>query len=76
MSKRTTRRSVSIKGVTYVRAGRAAEALGISISELTEQGIAIMCDKAGVAQVDKAEVKPPEPKPKEPGEHPPACFTF
>lgn len=62
MSKSTTRRSVSVKGVSYVRAQRTAEVLGCSVSEVVERGIASVAEKAMVGQVNPDDVPRREPK--------------
>lgn len=64
MSKKgTTRRSVSVRGTSYIRAQRAAEALGCSVSEVIERGIASVAEQVMVSQVRPDEVPRREPKP-------------
>ena len=63
MAKRQTRRSISVKGITYQRLKNYCEAEGISISGYLEQIIAEKLDAAGIPVPEKVE---PRPKPKTP----------
>jgi hypothetical protein len=61
MAKRQTRRSISVKGITYQRLKNYCEAQGVSISGYLEAIIAEKLDVAGVPVPEKVE---PRPKPK------------
>ncbi|MCA9713895.1 MAG: hypothetical protein H6713_09785 [Myxococcales bacterium] len=75
MAKRQTRRSISVKGITYQRLKDYCEASGISVSGYLEEIIAEKLDAAGVP-VPKA-VKPrPAPKAVDSDEIVSQHFTF
>ncbi len=75
MAKRQTRRSISVKGITYQRLKDYCEASGISVSGYLEEIIAEKLDAAGVP-VPKA-VKPrPAPKVVDSDEIVSQHFTF
>ena len=61
MAKRQTRRSISVKGITYQRLKNYCEAHDLSISGYLEQIIAEKLDAAGVPVPERVE---PRPKPR------------
>ena len=61
--KRQTRRSISIKGITYQRVKNHCEAEGISISGLLEVLLTEKMDEAGVPVPTAVEPRKPPPKP-------------
>lgn len=61
MAKRQTRRSISVKGITYQRLKNYCQAHGISVSGYLEEIIAEKLDAAGVPVPDYVE---PRPSPK------------
>ncbi len=64
MAKRQTRRSISVKGITYQRLKNFCESQGMSVSGYLEDIIASRLDEANVPVPEKVEPRPePAPKP-------------
>lgn len=61
MAKRQTRRSISVKGITYQRLKDFCEGQGVSVSGYLEEIIAEKLDAAGAPVPEKVE---PRPRPK------------
>ncbi|MCA9693971.1 MAG: hypothetical protein R3A51_03265 [Nannocystaceae bacterium] len=59
MAKRQTRRSISVKGITYQRLKDYCEASGISVSGYLEEIIAEKLDAAGVPVPKAVKPRPP-----------------
>lgn len=79
MGRRQTRRSISVKGITYQRLKNFCESQGMSISGYLEDIIASRLDEARVPVPEKVE---PRPEPvtvkaqRDPGEIISQHFTF
>lgn len=58
MAKRQTRRSISVKGITYQRLKNYCQAHGVSVSGYLEEIIAEKLDAAGVPVPDYVEPRP------------------
>ena len=58
MAKRQTRRSISVKGITYQRLKNFCEDQGLSVSGYLEQIIAERLDEADVPVPEKLEPRP------------------
>ncbi len=67
MAKRQTRRSISVKGITYQRLKNFCESQGMSVSGYLEDIIASRLDEANVPVPEKVEPRP-EPSTKAPHE--------
>ena len=67
MAKRQTRRSISVKGITYQRLKNFCESQGMSVSGYLEDIIASRLDEANVPVPEKVEPRP-EPSQKAPHE--------
>jgi hypothetical protein len=65
MAKRQTRRSISVKGITYQRLKNFCEAQGLSVSGYLEDIIASRLDAANVPVPERVEPRP-QNKPMEP----------
>lgn len=64
MAKRQTRRSISVKGITYQRLKNFCESQGMSVSGYLEDIIARRLDEANVPVPEKVEPRPePTQKP-------------
>lgn len=74
MARKQTRRSISLKGLTYQRLKNHCEAKGRSISGYLEEIVAARLDAEGVPVPDKLE--PAAKKPREPEEIISQHFTF
>jgi hypothetical protein len=66
MAKRQTRRSISVKGITYQRLKNFCEAQGLSVSGYLEDIIANRLDEANVPVPERVDPRP-EPVTKQPG---------
>lgn len=79
MAKRQTRRSISVKGITYQRLKNFCEAQGLSVSGYLEDIIAGRLDEANVPVPERVDPRP-EPTavkpPHEPDEIISQHFTF
>lgn len=78
MAKRQTRRSISVKGITYQRLKNFCESQGMSVSGYLEDIIASRLDEANVPIPEKVDPRP-EPAPKaqrDPDEIISQHFTF
>jgi hypothetical protein len=75
MAKRQTRRSISVKGLTYQRLKNFCEEQGLSVSGYLEQIIADNLDAENVPVPEHLEVRP-KPKPIESDEIISQHFTF
>jgi hypothetical protein len=79
MAKRQTRRSISVKGLTYQRLKNFCEDTGLSVSGYLEQIIADKLDAQNVPVPEKVDPRPVVPKQAD-GEEAPAIisqhFTF
>ena len=75
MAKRQTRRSISVKGITYQRLKNYCQAHGISVSGYLEEIIAEKLDAAGVPVPDFVEPRA-SPKPVNADEIVSQHFTF
>jgi hypothetical protein len=62
MAKRQTRRSISVKGITYQRLKNYCEEQGLSVSGYLEEIIANNLDAQNVPVPEKVEPRP-QPKP-------------
>lgn len=62
MAKRQTRRSISVKGITYQRLKNFCEESGVSVSGYLEQIIADQLDAQNVPVPEKVEPRPDAPK--------------
>lgn len=58
MAKRQTRRSISVKGITYQRLKNFCESQGMSVSGYLEDIIARRLDEANVPIPEKVEPRP------------------
>ncbi len=58
MAKRQTRRSISVKGITYQRLTDYCEVRGVSVSGYLEEIIAEKLDAAGVPVPTRVEPRP------------------
>ncbi|MEM9453081.1 MAG: hypothetical protein AAGF11_02800 [Myxococcota bacterium] len=58
MAKRQTRRSISVKGITYQRLKNFCESQGMSVSGYLEDIIASRLDEANVPVPEKVEPRP------------------
>ena len=81
MAKRQTRRSISVKGITYQRLKNFCEDTGLSVSGYLEQIIADKLDAQNVPVPEKVEPRPaPARQPEGPTGEEPAIisqhFTF
>ena len=81
MAKRQTRRSISVKGLTYQRLKNFCEDTGLSVSGYLEQIIADKLDSQNVPVPEKVEPRAAPPRPSEgaPGDEPVIIsqhFTF
>ncbi len=77
MTKRQTRRSISVKGITYQRLKGFCDDEGVSVSGLLEQLIATHLDARGVPQEHKLLRSYPNTSPAEtPEEVAAEHFTF
>ena len=78
MAKRQTRRSISVKGITYQRLKNFCEEGGLSVSGYLEQIIADKLDSQNVPVPERVEPRPVAAKPNESDEAsiPSAHFTF
>ena len=74
MAKRQTRRSVSMKGLTYQRVRKYCDAHGVSISKFVEDLINERLDALGVPQETVLDSTPV--KPRTVGEFKGSIFTF
>lgn len=63
MAKRQTRRSISVKGLTYQRLKNYCETQGVSVSGYLEDIIARRLDEANVPVPERVEPRP-DPTPK------------
>ena len=75
MAKRQTRRSISVKGITYQRLKNFCETQGHSVSGYLEDIIAEHLDAENVPVPERVEA-PPKPKPIESDEIISQHFTF
>ena len=80
MAKRQTRRSISVKGITYQRLKNFCEAQNLSVSGYLEDIIANRLDEANVPVPERVDPRP-EPTGKPAGPHDPdeiisQPFTF
>ena len=79
MAKRQTRRSISVKGITYQRLKNFCEESGVSVSGYLEQIIADKLDAQNVPVPEKVEPRPTT-SPKQPEQNEPSIvsqhFTF
>lgn len=76
MAKRQTRRSISVKGITYQRLKDYCEAYGLSVSGYLEEIIAEKLDAAGVPVPTVVKPQRPQPKLPESDEIVSQHFTF
>lgn len=77
MATRKTRRSISVKGITYQRLRDYCDATGASVSGYLEEIIAEKLDAAGVPVPAVLKVKPrPMPEPVYSEDIPEQIFTF
>lgn len=83
MAKRQTRRSISVKGITYQRLKNFCESQGLSVSGYLEDIIANRLDEANVPVPEHVEPRPEPPSsstavkaPHEPDEIISQHFTF
>ncbi|MCH9688512.1 MAG: hypothetical protein K0V04_44185 [Deltaproteobacteria bacterium] len=67
MAKRQTRRSISVKGITYQRLKNFCESPGMSVSGYLEDIIAARLDEAHVPVPERVDPRP-EPALKAPGD--------
>jgi hypothetical protein len=67
MAKRQSRRSISVKGITYQRLKNFCESTGLSVSGYLEDIIAAKLDAANVPVPEKVEPRP-KAKPVEAGQ--------
>ena len=63
MAKRQTRRSISVKGITYQRLKNFCEAQGLSVSGYLEDIIANRLDEANVPVPERVDPRPEPVKP-------------
>lgn len=75
MAKRQTRRSISVKGLTYQRLKNYCEEQGLSVSGYLEEIIANRLDEANVPIPERVEIRT-KPKMPEPDEVISQHFTF
>lgn len=68
MAKRQTRRSISVKGITYQRLKNFCETQNMSVSGYLEDIIAARLDEANVPVPEKVEPRPEQPAVKPPHE--------
>ena len=61
MAKRQTRRSISVKGITYQRLKNFCEAQGLSVSGYLEDIIANRLDEANVPVPERVDPRPEPP---------------
>ncbi|HRI07139.1 MAG TPA: hypothetical protein PKW35_04935 [Nannocystaceae bacterium] len=76
MAKRQTRRSISVKGITYQRLKDYCEAYGLSVSGYLEDIIAEKLDAAGVPVPTVVKHEPAPQKPVDVDEIVSQHFTF
>ncbi len=76
MAKRQTRRSISVKGITYQRLKDYCEACGLSVSGYLEEIIAEKLDAAGVPVPTVVKQRPQPKLPANPDEIVSQHFTF
>jgi len=77
MAKRQTRRSISVKGITYQRLKNFCESQGMSVSGYLEDIIASRLDEANVPVPEKVEPRPePTKQPQREDEIISQHFTF
>lgn len=76
MAKRQTRRSISVKGITYQRLKDYCEAYGLSVSGYLEDIIAEKLDAAGVPVPTVVKHEPVPQKPVDVDEIVSQHFTF
>ena len=80
MAKRQTRRSISVKGITYQRLKNFCEAQGLSVSGYLEDIIANRLDEANVPVPERVDPRPEPTKqpgaPHDPDEIISQHFTF
>lgn len=80
MAKRQTRRSISVKGITYQRLKNFCEAQGLSVSGYLEDIIANRLDEANVPVPERVDPRPEpvvaKPTPHDPDEIISQHFTF
>lgn len=74
MAKRQTRRSVSLRGLTYQRLADYCAALGMSASGYLEELITADLDARGVPVPER--VRPPQPRSRTEEDFPGSHFTF
>lgn len=63
MAKRQTRRSISVKGITYQRLKNFCEDQNLSVSGYLEEIIAARLDEANVPVPEKVDPRPSQPTP-------------
>jgi hypothetical protein len=76
MAKRQTRRSISVKGITYQRLKNFCEEQNLSVSGYLEDIIAAKLDAANVPVPERVDPRPKTKAPGEPDEIISQHFTF
>ena len=75
-SKKKTRRSISVRGLTYTRLANLCDRKGLSVSGVLEQLIAEVCEKHGEPPATELRGRRPRPSADEAAKVASAIFSF